>query len=90
MFDRSSPFLATVEACTRLARLGALGFAMAALSSVQFSKCIEGNELPFLATVVASAVTTTGIFTICSAIAVVVVAIGIAVFQHLVRWAGTI
>jgi hypothetical protein len=55
---------------------------MAALSSVQFSKYIEGNDLPFLATIVASAPTTTGVFTVSSAIAVVVVAIGIAVFQY--------
>lgn len=77
-----SPFFAAVEARAHLARLGTLGLAVAALSSVQWSKHIEVNNLPFLAAVVASAVTTTGVSTISSAIFVAVVAIGIAIFQH--------
>ena len=82
MFNNNSPVLATVEACPHLARLGAIGFAMAALLSVGLGKHIEINELPFLAAVVASAVTATGVFTMSSAIVVTVVAINIAIFQQ--------
>ena len=74
--------MTTVEARTGLARLGTLGLAVAAFSSVQGSKHIEVNNLPFLAAVIASAVTTTGVFTISCVIVAAVVAIGIAIFQH--------
>lgn len=81
MFNNNSPVLATVEACPHLARLGTVGFAMAALLSVKFGKYTDINDLPFLAAVVASAVTaTTGVITMSSTIVVAVVAIGITIF----------
>lgn len=80
--SNDSPFFAAVEARAHLARLRTLGLAVATLSSVQWSKHIEVNNLPFLAAVVASAVATTGVSTISSTIVIAVVAIGIAIFQH--------